>query len=345
MEGIPLQSVILEGMVAGARRGWPKTDPRGLLPTLGRPLIAWVLDELAGIETDRVAIAANGHTSRLKQGLGRLPASELPRLHFVEETTPRGPAGSARDAYNAQAGGELLVVEGGLYVAGGLAELLEDHRRSGAALTMAVTDRGGRCVPAGLYILSHEAIARIPEAGYVDLKEQLVARLREEGLAVRAHRYTGSLHKIERPADHLGLVRKIMSDRLAASASPHASGASADAAHPRRAAHIHPAARVHPEADLRGPVYVDAEAVIEKNATVIGPAHIGRGCRVAGGAVVCRAVLADNETVLAGACRMAGGGRHERTAPRKGLWRRMAGRLGWRKETAAPGGRVPLGVG
>jgi mannose-1-phosphate guanylyltransferase/phosphomannomutase len=330
MEEIPLQSVILEGMVAGARRGWPKTDPRGLLPALGRPLIAWVLDELAGLDADRVAIAANGHTARLKQGLGRLPASELPRLHFVEETTPRGPAGSARDAYDAQAGGELLVVEGGLYVAGGLAELLEDHRRAGAALTMAVTGRGGRCVPAGLYILSPEAIARIPEAGYVDLKEQLVARLREEGLAVRAHRYTGSLHKIDRPADHLGLVRKIMSDRLAASASPHASGASADAAHLRRAAHIHPAARVHPEADLRGPVYVDAEAVIEKNATVIGPAHIGRGCRVATGAVVCRCVVAEGAVVDGRLPADTNRG----AARRPTLWRRGWSRLTGRKRSA-----------
>ena len=100
-----------------------------------------------------------------------------------------------------------------------------------------------------------------------------------------------------------------------------------------RSAHIHPAARVHPEADLRGPVYVDAEAVIEKNATVIGPAHIGRGCRVAGGAVVCRSIVPEGQCVRAESPR-------GRVRPRlgHGFLRRWfsQSRSGWRRVTAPP---------
>lgn len=284
-----MQAVILVGMVAGTQAGWTKTEPRGMLPVLGRPLIAWVLDELKKYHDCRVAIAGNGYTPRIKQGLAEFADDDMPTVHFVEESAPRGPAGAARDAWDADLGGDLLVIEGGLFVSGGLDVLLADHRQSGAALTLGYTEQHGYHVPAGVYVLSEDAIKHIPETGYVDLKEQLVGQLQKQGLTVRGSRYAGRTHKVFRREDHLDLVRHVI-DALQDSTVP--------GARPKPV--IHPEARVHPDADLRGAVYVDRGATVSAGACIIGPAHIGPRCTIATSATVTRSILPEGTTVSAG---------------------------------------------
>ncbi|MFW5798695.1 MAG: hypothetical protein ACOCXX_03470 [Planctomycetota bacterium] len=285
-----MQSVILVGMVAGAQSGWTKTQPRGMLPVLGRPLIAWVLDELKRVHNCRVAIAGNGYTPRIRQGLAEVAKDDMPTVHFVEESAPRGPAGAARDAWDADLGGDLLVVEGGLFVSGGLEALLADHRQSGAALTLGYTEQHGQRVPAGVYVLSEEAIKLIPDTGYVDLKEQLIGHLQQQGLTVRGSLFAGHTHKVFRREDHLDLVRHVI-DALNDSTLPGAEPSPV----------IHPEARVHPEADLRGAVYVDRGAVIEAGAVIVGPAHVGAGCVIGKSAHVARSVLPEGTQVASAA--------------------------------------------
>ena len=308
-----MQSVIMEGMVAGHQRGWSAVSARAMLPLLGRPLIEWVIEELHKAGVSIVSIAANGFAEKLHDTLQDTSLPEGVQLSFSRETTPRGPAGSVRSAYDFAKGGSVLAIEGGLFVSGGLAELVEIHERSSAALTIALKENSGKHTPGGVYVLSQQAVESIPESGYVDIKEQLIPLLIRAGLSVRGHVFSGHLYKIFKAADHLGLARKILCGELGTfpdGTSGHTAGQPL----------IADSARVEPGASVVGPVFVDHGAVIREGAKVIGPALIGKGCVVGRGAVVCECVVEDGCVVESGARAV---GRIVQSHLHRGLWSRL----------------------
>ncbi len=60
---------------------------------------------------------------------------------------------------------------------------------------------------------------------------------------------------------------------------------------------FHATANVSPLADISGPVYVGADAIIHKHARIVGPAVVGAGCRVEPRSVLDNSVLWPNSTL------------------------------------------------
>ncbi len=97
----------------------------------------------------------------------------------VETGDYRGPAGVVRDAVSQIEGdGPVLVVEAARAVTGSLRGLLQTHH---ARKALATVGRNPDASPAGIYVLQREAIEMVPGRGFMDLKEQLLPKIREVG--------------------------------------------------------------------------------------------------------------------------------------------------------------------
>lgn len=95
----------------------------------------------------------------------------------------RGPAGVLRDITRKDdPEAVILVAEGTRYIAGSLAPLVQDWARSEPDILIARSPDGK---PAGIMLIRTKALEIVPEAGYMDIKEQWLPRCIEQGFRVR----------------------------------------------------------------------------------------------------------------------------------------------------------------
>jgi len=123
-----------------------------------------------------------------------------------EPQTLRGTAGMIADACrHLPRSASVLVLESSRLPMAPLDELLAAHHERTSAVTLAVNASGA---PAGAYVIAMRALAGMPPAGYVDLKEQWLSRLVVDGEDVRTHRWsTGSLPALRTRSGLLDGVR------------------------------------------------------------------------------------------------------------------------------------------
>lgn len=160
--------------------------PKPLVLVAGRPLAAWSVERLARAGVRRVVVAcASGREDEFRRELSGLGAE----IVAVGEPEPLGRGGGLRLAAAHRAGdGPVYALNGDELVDLDFGNLLERHRRSEAAATVAVARprspfglvelgeddavtgfREGGTLPVwvscGVYVLGPEALARLPERG------------------------------------------------------------------------------------------------------------------------------------------------------------------------------------
>ena len=95
----------------------------------------------------------------------------------------RGPAGVLRDVTRKDDPDSLiLVAEGARYIAGSLVHLMQDWNLYEPDILISCSPDGS---PAGIMLMRCSALANVPDAGYMDIKEQWLPRCIAEGLNVR----------------------------------------------------------------------------------------------------------------------------------------------------------------
>ena len=160
--------------------------PKPLVLVAGRPLAAWSVERLARAGVGRVVVAcAAGREEEFTRELSGLGAE----IVAVGEPEPLGRGGGLRlAAAQRTEGGPVYALNGDELVDLDFADLLERHRRSEVAATIAVARprspfglveldehdvvtgfREGGTLPVwvscGVYVLGEEALARLPERG------------------------------------------------------------------------------------------------------------------------------------------------------------------------------------
>ena len=150
-----------------------------------------VLDHVLG----RVAVAHGGDGRPLAVSVvsgNPTPAPRTPQAHagldvsVVREANRwRGPAGVLLDVCDdLPSDANVLVVEGARWYGSSLRPLVESHERRGAEVTIGQSsDRA----PEGVYVLRRSALDRTPRLGFMDLKEQLLGKLLEDGRRIYVH--------------------------------------------------------------------------------------------------------------------------------------------------------------
>src|SRR5829696_7779472 len=290
-------AVLLAGTHAWRRTAFDQLLPRPLLPVGQMPLMAHPLRWLRAAGASRVTVCANGLGTQLREHLAPI-RHLLPTLTFHEDETPRGAAGSARDAALATDGNLFVVAEANTIPDVSLLRVLMEHQESRATLTIIVQPslggRGASLVPTGLYIFSRRAFEYVPAAGYQDIKESLIPRLYAAGEVVVTSEAENPCSRVLDAKTYLAVSHRTIARCAGDAESIGDPAIDAEAS-------IDPSARISPTALLIGPVLIGAGAEIGDDAVIVGPTSIGAHSVVERGALISRSVIWDECAIGAAA--------------------------------------------
>jgi mannose-1-phosphate guanylyltransferase len=298
-----MKAVVLAGGQEFGQCPLSRQLPRALWPMIDRPIIESVLATLRDAGIGQMAISANGRTHTIAARLGYNPTPDV-TIHYSEDTMPRGAAGCIKDCEAWLGNERFLVCQGtSLYLGVDFAHLLEEHKKSGAAVTVAATvesgsndlDRQMQLKPAGLYVCEPSVFPFIKTKGYQDMKEQLIPQLTEKGLKVQAVPLTGKVLSVRNEEWYLNAMVDLLNDPT------YRKGFVDHLPSKLPGIWIHPSAYVHPQARVIGPAYIGPGAKVLADAVVIGPAVVGENCEIAPDAVVHESILWNDSRVGRGA--------------------------------------------
>jgi NDP-sugar pyrophosphorylase family protein len=281
--------IVLAGTHPWTNTAFDRLPARALLPVAHRPLIAYALSWLRDAGLDRASVCANRETQMLESRLHRHVPQGL-RVSYHEDAMPRGAAGAIRDAADASAGEVFVVVDGTAIPNVDLTDLLAAHHASGAAVTVVSHAEPGRQgkpmlqVPSGIYVFNRRALGFVPERGFYDVKETLIPQLHRAGERVLAYSADSPCPRALDAASYRA-VNEWMVEHLVASRKVPEGYVLAGGCL------VHRDAVVSRDATLVGPVMIGPGARIEAGAVVVGPSSIGRNAVIGRGVLVSRSAV------------------------------------------------------
>jgi mannose-1-phosphate guanylyltransferase len=293
-----LTAIVLAGGYRSTERAFAGLLPRPLMPVALVPLVGHVLRWLQASGITRLHVCTNGYARAIDARLAGAIA-EPARLSYVEDPTPRGPAGCARDAALQTDGEIFVVVDGSVIPSVDLQAVLAHHFEAQAAMTAVVHEEaagragsGPRIAPAGIYMFSRPALEAVSSAGFQDIKEHLIPTLRRRHNRVSAFLAPDISPRVIDAETYLAVnhwaIERIPSrpDRFAATDSVVVGQVAA-----------HPSASVHPRAQIIGPAVLGPGVAVGPYATLVGPVSLGANTVVGARSVVSRSVIWDNCTI------------------------------------------------
>jgi NDP-sugar pyrophosphorylase family protein len=309
-------------LAAGAgTRLRPLTDtlPKPLAPVAGRPVAAHLLEQLATLDLDAIAVNLHHGADLVERCLG---AGAV----YLREEWLRGTAGALAGAARfLRAGGDFLVASAdGLHEID-LASLIARHRESGAAATItvkriahpetcAVVELDGSgfvrrfvekppehevfddLASIGVYCFSADVLGAIPDDRPFDIAGELIPALLGRGDPIAAYATSAWWSDI-------GTPEELLEANLAAAAGDvrvrHAQGQemAGRGEGVEASVRIYAGSVVEPGARVEGPAAVGPDAEVGPNA-VVRRSLVLPGARVPAGAVVEDAMVGDGAGVV-----------------------------------------------
>lgn len=327
-----MQALILAGGAGTRLRPLTETVPKPILPLVGRPHIAYVIDWLEGHGVDDVIVSCGHLASGVREALREL---EHVRIRYAEEPDARGTAGAIRFAEDLL-DERFLALNGDILCDLDLSALVSQHEEAGARATIALypvddpsayglvrREPGGAItgflekpnpdeidtdeINAGAYVLERSLVDEIAPDAKVSIEREVFPKLVGEGLfGIRLEGYWIDIGTPERFLqagwDILeGMVQTVTAERLDDDGVLIDEGvdlaASASLEGPAmlaRGVSVAPGAKVGPRAVVGANSSIAGDAVIE--GSVLLP-----GCRVGEGARVREMVLSAGVEVAPGA--------------------------------------------
>ncbi|ABL88104.1 Nucleotidyl transferase [Pyrobaculum islandicum DSM 4184] len=200
--------IILAGGFATRLRPLSYTKPKPLFPVLGRPVLDWVIEKVA--EVTEPVISARYLSNIIKNYVA---ARWGDRVRVIEEDKPLGDGGAVINVVKSLGlRGPIIVANGDVFTDLSVKSLWEYHKRSGAAVTIALIEVppdeisrfgiavlderghikrfvekprepiGSNLANAGFYIFEPEAVKEFPESnsGEVKIAKHIIPRLMEK---------------------------------------------------------------------------------------------------------------------------------------------------------------------
>ena len=325
-----MKAILLAGGKGTRLRPLTLHTPKPIVPIFDRPFLQYQIDLLRQVpEIDEIVLSLNYQPRRIEEVFGDGADLGL-QLRYVVEPTPLGTGGGIKFAAGDHRGEPIVVFNGDVLTAVDLPGVIALHRERKAQATIVLTPvenpsayglvetdpRGNvlgfvekpapnqiRCdtINAGIYVLEPGALAAIPKDTVFSIERGFFPALVEKGETFVAHIDRGYWIDIGTQEKYRQAHRDIMDGRFVAPPFGGRSGAVV----------VAPDARVEEGATLKGPCFIDADAVVKAGATVGPYSVIGRHSHIAAGAVVEGAILWPNTWVDADA-RIGGAvaGRH-----------------------------------
>jgi mannose-1-phosphate guanylyltransferase len=309
-----MQALILAGGEGTRLRPLTYTVPKPVLPLVGRPHVAYVIDWLARHGADDVIVSCGFLAEGMRKALAELEPGV--KIRYAEEPDPRGTAGAIRFAEEMLAD-RFLVLNGDVLCDLDLTALIAQHERTGARATIAlypVEDPSGYGlvhrhgdgeiteflekpesdqvdtdeINAGAYLLERSVLERIPPERAVSIEREVFPSLIGEGLfGIRLEGYwidIGTPDRfLEANWDILeGRVQTVVGAELEDSVM------------------VGEGCEISSEAELRAPYVIGRGGKVGAG-TLIERSVLLDGCTVGGGARLVNSILSEGVTVEAGA--------------------------------------------
>jgi mannose-1-phosphate guanylyltransferase len=311
-----VDAVVLVGGEGTRLRPLTLERPKPVLPLLGRPLLAYVLERLA-----------EGGVTRVIFGCGYLPdpiqacfgdrALGL-ALEYVVEPRPMGTAGGIRHAARGRVADTFLALNGDILADAALAELVETHRERGAVATIALTpvadpsryglvrtDADGRVlgflekpapeeidtdlINAGAYVLEPSVLDLIADGRAVSIERETFPSLVGAGLFARAQ--GGYFSDVGTPQSYIAAHHDLLAGRIRSQLPGLTVGGR----------WIDDAAIVSPDAVFEAPCHVAAGATVGAGAFVGAGSCVAAGAQIEDRAQLRGAVVQERASVWEGA--------------------------------------------
>ena len=295
--------------------------PKHLLPLGNRPYLAYAIEAMRDAGFNKVALTVNGSGPQYLSALG--DGSEYGvRITYARETSPQGTAGCLRTARAGNPDAPVLVMNGNLVLSSeDLRALLAAHRKAGAAVTMGVvpTHVAARVRPqsdrlaigpeqslldmridygvdqampeyrsAGVYLFERSTLARMPDQGYYDLKEQFIPALLKSGLRVQTHLLRSYVQELNSVEDYLKLQFDLCRGRM---------GLKFCGDEVMEGVWVQGPVNISPEAMLVGPIILGSGVRIGAGCRLIGPLVVGKNAQIRDRVFLRESVLSENVRV------------------------------------------------
>ncbi|MEM7629152.1 MAG: sugar transferase [Planctomycetota bacterium] len=318
-------AIILGGSHATTALPLANYFPKLSFPVAGQPLLAHLASELAAAGVDEIVALTSPEAAR-SVPLRATTAHTLPdsvKLRLIEDEGIYGTAGSVGRVADVIAG-DCLVLGAHAFLAGlDLRHLFRTHRESGAAVTAVVGERpiwypprvevvqepsSGRVIAlprlerrsldgpvlglSGVFILSQRVLERVRDAGYMDMKEQLLPSLLEAGELIQGVRDDTGVAPFTSLDNYFEVnLRALDGPRMAQLARERGWTPLSPGVWAGRNVEIGRGTRIS------GPVVLDDNVRIGRGTRVIGPTVVGAHSVIGERAVVRESILWDHTQV------------------------------------------------
>ncbi|HIR86720.1 MAG TPA: nucleotidyltransferase family protein [Candidatus Limivicinus faecipullorum] len=204
-----MKAVIMAGGMGSRLKAITGDRPKPMVPLLGRPLMEHILELLRSQGFDQVCAAVRYRAGDIMAHFGDGSRFGVEMQYRVEEE-PLGTAGAVKNCRDFYGGEDFLVISGDAACDFWLSRLMEEHKRRGAAVTLAlcrhseplsyglaVTDGEGRIrsfvekpdwsrvvtdlVNTGIYVISPRIMELVPEGREFDFAKDLFPLLLSRG--------------------------------------------------------------------------------------------------------------------------------------------------------------------
>lgn len=320
-----MQAIIIAGGQGTRLRPLTYDLPKPVVPIFGRPFLHYQIAWLRRHGVRDIILNLHHLAEVIEHQLGDGSQWDV-RLRYVYETEPKGTAGAVALARPLLADAPVLVMNADVLSDLNLGRFLAFHRAREAVASIALTrvsdptayglvvvDEGGRVsrflekpsadeaivdtINAGIYWLSPQALARIPNEGRYSFERGLFPELLADGAHLGGFLDRSYWLDIGTPANYVQAHIDMLDGRLGP--------AIPDAVETDDGVWVGAAAEIDPSASLLGPVYIGKGARIGRGARINPYAVIGDGVQVGEGCWIEESLVWPN-TSLGARCRLKG---------------------------------------
>ncbi|MBI4831905.1 MAG: sugar transferase [Candidatus Lindowbacteria bacterium] len=307
-----IKAVVLGGGLR-SRAVDPVGISRAFFPIVNRPSVLYTMETLSAIGIKEAFLTLDKESGES----GHLAGFNGLTVHRVVEDYPRGTAGCLKQIESRLSGHTIIVISAELvfFMREDLEEMLRHHRESGADVTVGLMpvsegdmdtervqlgregevesvsrihssmDGRSKVRTSGMYVMESAALGHVKSVGYMDIKEQLLPKLRALGMKVVGWRHKRYHCDMRTMGDYLRVNFDLLRDH--GLANGHMSGY-------REAASgiwVGCDVRISPSATLVRPLVIGDGTRIEEGVTLIGPSVIGERCVLGRGSFVRESVF------------------------------------------------------
>jgi exosortase len=288
-----IKAIILVGSCDFGRCPLTSKLPTALWPVMGKPAIEHLATSLANQGIKRATICSNGNGSLLEKLINTNNSLEL---KYLDEPLPAGTAGCIRDAAGDEADTLYLVFSASLTCPPQIDILIKAHRDGQADLTVMFNPRRENSSSpselAGIYVCETDILKHIPQAGYFDIKEGLIPELLSAGKSVHAATLPNHAGNFRDRREYLFGIASYFERKHNLNLDFKLCN-SIDSQNVWLAAN----ARIDPESRIFGPAVIMDGVSISSGAVILGPAVIGKNVTIGRDSVVVNSVIWDNAQV------------------------------------------------